>query len=207
VADHKRTRATSCDQLDHVNLLFDEEQFEGSPNSWGTPWSGSGPLHRELTVSLLGDRRHCSAAPAAFAQEGRSCGIANGRSSSNSGHPPADGANLQRQTRQCRLMGCCDHRRNRRYAEKADYCLPFERAPSSTSQHDRSTLSIGKSAFFGLGPRGDKLFRHTAAHRRFLGVAECRRYPPAGALDGITSDHLPNCGPTGASNAFAPPTD
>ena len=110
VADHKRTRATSCDQLDHVNLLFDEEEIEGSPNSWGTPWSGSGPLHRELTVSLLGDRRHHSADPAAFAQEGRSCGIANGRSSSNSGHPPADGATLQRQTRQCRLVGVCHER-------------------------------------------------------------------------------------------------
>ena len=50
------------------------------------------------------------------------------------------------------LLGCCDHRRNRRLAEEADYCLPFKRAPSSASQHGRSTFSSGKSAFFGRGP-------------------------------------------------------
>mgnify|MGYP001812604131 CR=1 FL=1 len=30
-----------------------------------------------------------------------------------------------------------------------------KRAPSSTSQHGRSTFSSGKSAFFGLGPASD----------------------------------------------------
>ena len=33
-----------------------------------------------------------------------------------------------------------------------DYSLPVERAPSSASQHDRSTFSSGKSVFVGLGP-------------------------------------------------------
>jgi hypothetical protein len=86
VADQKRTRATSFDQFAYVNLLFDEEEIEGSPNSWGTPWSGSGPLHRELSVSLLGSPSSRSAGPAACVREGRSFGIANDRNTSNCGH-------------------------------------------------------------------------------------------------------------------------
>ena len=63
------------------------------------------------------------------------------------------------------------------FAEEADYSLPVERAPSSASQHDRSTFSSGKSVFVGLGPIAVALILGSSDRMCFICAPETTRAP------------------------------
>ena len=73
----------------------------------------------------------------------RSHHTGNGRSTPDSGQSRSPKRTGRRRICRCLLVGCCDRQRNRRYAEKADYCTATNSQPPLTPDRDRCSPNSG----------------------------------------------------------------